>query len=182
MQHAVDEERGGPLRAAGPRALDVVLDPSPQPVAIVEVRGQAPGVEPHAGRVRAERVDVELVLVGEEHVVQLPEAALARRRLGEPRGGERVRVQVGQRQLAPDEPHAVAERGLDAPHVPVGQPGVRALVVPEDQELGHVLAAAAPVVALEVGRGREPRGVHGSGSSQRMGEVQNGLKVRYTDQ
>ena len=78
------------------------------------------------------------------------------------------------------EPHGVAELGLDALHVAVGQPRVGALVVAEDQELGHLAAAAPPVVALEVGRGGRAAGRPWPGSSQRQGELQNGPQVRYS--
>ena len=80
-----------------------------------EHRGAARGrvepreVEPELGGVAAQVVVLERLLAVEEHLVHLPEPVLERRRLGRGGRGERVRVDLGQREVPEREADALAQ-------------------------------------------------------------------------
>ena len=128
MHDAVDEQgRSTEHLAGGEPALDVAADPREH------ARAGAVGVEalevkPELGRIRAQVGVLERLLAMEEQLVHLPEPTLDRGGRGG-RGGERVRVDVRQREVAEREADLVTELRLDALDLPERAPGVRALVV-----------------------------------------------------
>jgi len=129
VHDAVDEQRRrSPHLARGDPALDVtanaVQHPGAGPIAVERV-----DVESELAGVPQQVVVVERALAVEEHLVHLPEAILQRGGLG--RGGrrERVRVDLGQREVAEGEADVAFESALDERDLPERPPGVRALVV-----------------------------------------------------
>ena len=87
--------------------------------------------------------------MGEQEVVHLPERALVGGRLGRLRSELRVRVDVVQRQVAPDVAH-VAEIAQELPHDRLCLPAERALEVAVLDERDRRVDRAADVVALGV--------------------------------
>ena len=105
---------------------------------------------PSADAWRKRSAGRERVLVAEQPVVHLPERALGARGLGRLGGDLRVRVHVGQRQVAEDVAQLVAEvveqLGDDRRRVPA----VRALEVAVLEQRDRRVGPAADVVALGV--------------------------------
>ena len=99
----------------------------------------------------------ELVLVLEEPVVHLPEAALGGGGLGRLGGERRPRVKVRQGHVAEDEAELVAEALEQLVHDGVGLAAVRALEIAVLDERDGGVRATAHVVALG-GHGRAERG------------------------
>ena len=96
----------------------------------------------------------ELVLVGEQRVVHLPERALARGRLGRLGGELGVRVDVVERQVAPDVAQLAEVRQQLADHR-LGLAAVRALEVAVLEQRHRGVLGPADVVALGVDGYRE---------------------------
>ena len=154
MAAAVDEERRRPRHLAGVGIGDVLGD-APRVHAAAQLVAKARHVEPELLGVADEVLDVERVLVGEQQVVHLPEAALRRGRLRGLGGQLGVRVHVGERQVAEHEAHVLAEVVEQLAHDRLGLPAVRALEVAVLDERDRRVVGAADVVALRVdGRGQ----------------------------
>jgi hypothetical protein len=103
---------------------------------------EPPEVEPELDGVPPQVVVRQRVLAVKEQLVHLPEPVLQRRSLGGGRGGERVRMDLGQRDVTEREPDPIAESSLDLLDLAFSVARVRALVVPvlEDQASGHATA------------------------------------------
>jgi hypothetical protein len=129
VHHAVDEQR---RRAAhltrGDPALDVAANAvqhpgaGPIPIERFDVEPELAGV-PHQVSV------VERLLAPEEQLVHVPEAALQRRGLGGGGCRERMRVDLGQREMAEGEAELTVQLALDEPDRVEGPPRIWALVI-----------------------------------------------------
>ena len=92
----------------------------------------------------------ELVLVGQQAVVHLPELALVSRSLHRFRGDLRARVDVVEGQVPPHVAHVVAKRGQQLANHRLRQAAVRTLEVPVLDERDGGVVGTADVVALRV--------------------------------
>src|SRR5262245_56611873 len=96
---------------------------------VVELRGEEGHVEPELVGVTQEMLAVEMSLMLEQLRVHLPELALRARALGSLGRGERMRMHVGQREVAKREPHLLLEAVQDYLDGRGGLLAVRALEV-----------------------------------------------------
>ena len=92
--------------------------------------------------VAAEVFLLERLLAVEEASVHLPESLLVRRCLGGGCGGRRVRMNLGQGEVAKGEPESAREPLLGALDLAESAPGVRTLVVPVFDEERSILRTA----------------------------------------
>ena len=129
MHDAVDEERRCALHLAGGQAAVHVpanarkdVGAGPVAVELCEVQRQLLGVAPQV-------VVLEHLLASEEQLVHLPEPLLARGRLGCGGCGERVGVDLGQREVPEAEAQAALQSALDTLDVTKRLARVRAFVV-----------------------------------------------------
>ena len=134
---------------------DVVGDVAGQ-VVVVEVAQELLHVEVEPGGVADEVLQLELVLVGEEHVVHVPVAALPCRRLGAQRGQLGVRVDR-QGQVAGDVAQPVAEVRAQLLADPAHARAEGALEVEVLDQRQRRVDRSGDVVALRVDRSAEVR-------------------------
>ena len=154
-----------------------------------ELFGEAVDVEPELAGVARSGREAQGVLVGEQEIVHLPERALRGRRLGRLGGELGMRVNVGERKVAPDVAE-VAEVREQLADDRLGLPAERALEVAVLDERDRGVLGAADVVALGVdGNGevddrlRRSRGAPGSsrrGSELRRAEEEPGRTEEQT--
>ncbi len=109
----------GAVHAAAHAVDEVALDLRQEAV-LLEVAREATHVEPQVGRVRQQRGCLEVLLVLEEQVVHLPEPSLRAGGLRGLRGQQRVRVELGEREVAEDEADPVSDSALEPLQLPVG--------------------------------------------------------------
>jgi hypothetical protein len=103
----------------------------------------------------------ELILVRQQHVVHLPECALRAGRLRCLRRELGVWVEVGQREVPPDEPQIVAEGFQQPAKDPLGPAAVGALEVAVLNERDRRGLRSADVVTLRVDVIGQVNGFHG---------------------
>ena len=148
MTTAVDEEGWRARDAAEVGAVDVLGDPR-RAGALAESVGEPLDVEPELLGVANEILRLQLVLVGEEQVVHLPERALVGgglARLGRELGGQ---VDVVQRQVAPDVLQ-VAVAGEQLADDGLGLPAERALEVAVLDDRDRRVVGPTRVVAFRI--------------------------------
>src|SRR4051794_25600423 len=136
MSPAVDEEGRGAAHGRDVGALDVPVDPG-RVSSLGEVAGEPVHVQTELLGVADEVLRVELVLVLEEEVVHLPERPLFGGGLAPFGGLTGVRVDVVERQVAPD----IGEVGKFAQQFP-------------DHRFGSAAVRAFEVAVLHHGHGR----------------------------
>jgi hypothetical protein len=91
-------------------------------------------------------------LTVEQQLVHGPEAALERGRLGEVGGGQGMRMDAGEGQVAEHEPQLASELLLQPLDVPKGHAAVRTLVVTVLDQGDRGPFTTAPMVAVKVHR------------------------------
>jgi len=129
MQNPVDEERGGALHLArGLAAANVAKDALADRLAAA-VAVEARHVKAEVDCVSAQVVVLERPLAVKERLVHLPVAALRRRGLGRQGGGERVRMDFGQGEVAEGEAQAARDVRLEVLYGTESRARVRALAV-----------------------------------------------------
>src|SRR4051794_34985572 len=129
MAPAVDEEAGRAGDAAGVGAGHVLRDAVG--VHLPDHRlAEALEIEPQLLRVASEVIGSQLGLVRDEPLVHSPERALGTRRLRRLRRRLGMRVDVAQREMAPDVAKVFAEGLEQLPDDELGPATVRTLVVP----------------------------------------------------
>ena len=129
MHHTVDEQRRGAADLARfDPAPEVTLDPV-DGVLTVAVAVKFRDVQPKLACIAPQVFVLESPLAVKKQVVHLPEPALERRGLRRAGRRERVRVDLGQREVPEREPYRDARLALDTLDRPVRLPRVRALVV-----------------------------------------------------
>src|SRR3954454_13077776 len=137
VHDAIDEEGWRPLHLTGRRCAAHIAPDALQHGIAAPVADEALEVEPKLGRIGAEILVVQRLVAVEEQLVHVPEAALQRGRLGRRGRGERVRMDVGQREVPKREAHALQPR-LDPPDLVERAARVRTFVVAvlDDQRPG----------------------------------------------
>ena len=132
------------------RALEVLRDAGRAAVP-AQVPGEPLYVETESLRVADEGLEVQRVLMLEEHVVHRPERALSRGRLGGLRGALRQGMDIVQRQVPPHVAQ-VTEVGQELTKHGLRPAAVRALEVAVLEERHGSVAGAADVVPVRVDR------------------------------
>src|SRR5919204_596787 len=146
---AVDEERGGAGHPARVGAAHVLVD-ALGVLVVAELLVEAVDVESELQGVAPEVTRRELVLVGKQQIVHLPERALRGGRLGGLGRDLGSAMHVVQREMAPHVAQVVAERQQQLAHHDLGLAAVGALVVAVLHERHRRVLGAADVVALGV--------------------------------
>jgi aminopeptidase len=138
VHDTVDEQRGRAEYLTGFEAAAVVTLDAIERRLATAVTVELDEIEAELVRVAAQILVLERLLPMEQRLMHLPEATLRRRGLRRPRRGERVRVDLGQREVPEGETNPVGTLPLDALDFAVGPSRVRALVVAvhEDQPGG----------------------------------------------
>jgi hypothetical protein len=147
MALPVDEERRRARDPADVGRLHVLGHPGLVDMAS-QVVPEAFDVEPELPRIPHQIDRAQLILVGEQHVMHLPEGALGGGRLGGFGSELRSGVDVGERKVPPHVPDAPV--GQQLAHDRLGLAAVRALEVPELDHGDRGLLGAADVVVVRV--------------------------------
>ena len=138
VHDTVDEQRRCAEHLTRRRAaLDVPTD-SREGARVGPVAGEACDVEPELGGVPLQIIVLQCVLATEEQPVHVPEPVLERRRLGCGRCGERVRVDLREREMAEGEADAPAPLLLDAFDLEKRPPRIRTLVIAVLEDEGTI--------------------------------------------
>src|SRR3989441_4558725 len=124
----VDEERRRPVHAAADAAREILAHARLEPT-LRERRGGPLPINAQLLGVADEVSILERVLVLEQQIVQRPELAVLRRRLGQLGSVLRVLVHARQRKMAVDEAQIRSHAALDPFHDGVRRAAVRALEI-----------------------------------------------------
>src|SRR5208282_651741 len=147
VAHAVDEKRGRAVDPAAYAAEKILVHPFA--VGMLSQRALDLGCgNPQQGRVFGQMKILERILMRIERVMHLPEFALRGGRLGDLRRVLGMRMHLGQRKIAEDEPKSVAERLLDLLNNRVRHAAIRTLIVGVFHQGHGRMRGTADVIAL----------------------------------